>query len=72
MPRRVALLVATYEYEDSMLEQLKGPAQDVEVLANVLSDPNIAGFDVDVLINQPHYVVGETMATSTKIGDVTI
>jgi uncharacterized caspase-like protein len=46
-----------------MLEQLKGPAQDVEVLANVLSDPNIAGFDVDVLINQPHYVVGE------KIGD---
>jgi hypothetical protein len=61
VPRRVALLVATYEYEDSMLEQLKGPAQDVEVLANVLSDPNIAGFDVDVLINQPHYVVGEAI-----------
>ena len=31
------------------------------MLANVLSDPNIAGFDVDVLINRPHYVVGEAI-----------
>jgi YVTN family beta-propeller protein len=59
--RRRALLVATYEYEDTGLRQLTSPAQDAEALAEVLEDPAIAGFEVQVLINQPTSRVGEAI-----------
>ncbi|WP_432938293.1 caspase, EACC1-associated type [Kribbella sp. CA-253562] len=62
MARRLALLVATYEYEDSGLRRLTSPAQDAEALAAVLADPEIAGFDVRTLINQPTHRVGEAIA----------
>lgn len=58
MSRRVALLVATHEHEDPGLAQLTAPAADAEALAAVLRDPAIADFDVTVLVNEPHYVVG--------------
>ncbi|WP_410793447.1 caspase, EACC1-associated type [Kribbella sp. C-35] len=61
MGRRRALLVATYEYEDAGLRQLNTPAQDAEALADVLEDPAIAGFEVQVLINQPTSRVGEAI-----------
>jgi hypothetical protein len=60
--RRRALVVATYEYADGGLRRLAAPAQDAESLADVLKDEAIAGFDVTMLVNQPHYVVGEAIA----------
>jgi uncharacterized caspase-like protein len=59
--RRLALLVATYRYQDAGLRQLTAPGHDAESLAEVLRDPEIAGFDVTILINKPHYVVGDAI-----------
>jgi hypothetical protein len=61
MGRRLALLVATYQYQDTGLRQLTSPAHDAEALAAVLRDPDIAGFEVTTLINEPHYRVGEAI-----------
>ncbi|TCC55120.1 hypothetical protein E0H73_36630 [Kribbella pittospori] len=62
MGRRRALLVATYDYADTGLRRLTAPAQDAEALAEVLADPVIAGFDVQMLINEPTHRVGEEIA----------
>jgi hypothetical protein len=43
MGQRRALLVATYEYEDTGLRRLAAPERDVEALAEVLEDPAVAG-----------------------------
>lgn len=61
MGRRYALLVATYAYQDEGLRQLTAPAHDAEALADVLSDPDIAGFEVTTLVNEPHHRVGEVL-----------
>ena len=59
--RRLALLIATYQYEDTGLRRLTAPAHDAESLAAVLRDQDIAGFEVTSLINEPHYRVGEAI-----------
>jgi hypothetical protein len=59
--RRVALIVATYRHDDPTLRQLVAPSADAEALAGVLSDPDVAGFKVKVLINEPTHVVGEAI-----------
>jgi YVTN family beta-propeller protein len=59
----VALLIATYDYQDAGLRQLTAPAHDAEALAAVLRDPGIAGFEVTALINEPHYRAGEAIAS---------
>src|ERR687894_1474660 len=59
---RRALVVATYEYADAGLRRLAAPEHDAESLATVLGDPQIADFDVTMLVNQPHHVVGEAIA----------
>ncbi|MEU6348449.1 caspase family protein [Streptomyces sp. NPDC047072] len=61
MSRRLALLVATYEHDDPGLGRLTAPAHDAEALAEVLRDPAVAGFDVTLLVNEPHYRVGEAV-----------
>ncbi|WP_328475062.1 caspase family protein [Actinoplanes sp. NBC_00393] len=61
MGRRVALLIATYEYRDAGLRRLTAPAHDVEALTAVLGDPRIAGFEVTTLVNEPHHRVGEAI-----------
>ncbi|MFJ5259984.1 caspase family protein [Streptomyces sp. NPDC088387] len=61
MGRRLALLIATYDYQDSGLRRLTAPAHDAEALAAVLRDPRIAGFEVTSLTNQPHHRVGEAI-----------
>lgn len=58
VPRRLALLVATDSYEDPGLSRLVSPAADVEALASVLADPDVAGFEVTTLVNEPHHQVG--------------
>jgi CO dehydrogenase/CO-methylating acetyl-CoA synthase complex beta subunit len=55
---RLALIIASYEYQDDSLRRLVSPAQDAEALARVLRDPDIGGFDeVKVLINRPSHEV---------------
>src|SRR6266702_3487287 len=49
--RRLALLVATSAYNDPDLRQLRAPGHDATELAEVLRDPRIGGFEVQVLIN---------------------
>ncbi|GHE93450.1 caspase, EACC1-associated type [Streptomyces fumanus] len=61
MGRRLALLIATYRYQDAGLRQLTAPAHDAEALAAVLKDPDIAGFEVTTLINEPQHRVGEAI-----------
>ncbi|MGI9003862.1 MAG: caspase family protein [Pseudonocardia sp.] len=57
----MALLVATYQYQDSGLRQLTSPVHDAESLAAVLSDPVIADFEVTTLINEPYDRVGQAI-----------
>ena len=57
-----ALVVATYDYADGGLRRLAAPEHDADSFADVLKDEAIAGFDVTMLVNQPHYVVGEAIA----------
>jgi outer membrane protein assembly factor BamB len=49
--QRLALLVATSAYNDPDLKQLRAPGHDADQLAEVLRNPRIGGFDVQVLIN---------------------
>ena len=62
---RRALVVATYRYADRGLSRLAAPEHDAEAFAAVLEDLEIAGFDVTMLVNQPHHVVGEAIADPT-------
>jgi YVTN family beta-propeller protein len=58
---RAALIVATSTYRDTRLRGLVGAAEDARALASVLQDPQVAGFDVTVLLDEPHHVVGEAI-----------
>ena len=49
--RRLALLIATSEYSDPALRQLRAPGRDASDLAEVLADPQIGRFAVQTLIN---------------------
>lgn len=51
------MLVATYHYQDADLRQLTAPGHDAEALADALRDPDIAGFEVTILLNEPNDVV---------------
>ena len=55
--RRSALLIATYRYEDATLRQLTAPARDAEALADTLRNPEIADFDVTILVNEPYHII---------------
>jgi len=50
---RSALIVASNEYQDPGLSELRAPAVDADALAAVLSDPEIGGFDVRTLLSGP-------------------
>lgn len=49
--RRLALVVATDRYDDPTLHGLAAPAADAEALADVLGDPDLGGFQIEVLRN---------------------
>ena len=55
--RRTALVVAVDDYEHPGLRRLRSPAADAEALASVLGDPAVAGFDVQVVRNQPAHEI---------------
>jgi hypothetical protein len=58
---RSALIVASNEYQDPGLSELRAPAADADALAAVLSDPEIGGFDVRTVLNEPAHVVNEAV-----------
>jgi outer membrane protein assembly factor BamB len=53
---RSALIVASGEYADPALRRLRAPSSDAHALADVLSDPDIGGFEVRTLFNEPAHV----------------
>lgn len=55
--QRRALIVANDIYENEGLEQLLGPGADAAALAAVLGDTQIGDFDVQVVRNEPSYVI---------------
>lgn len=55
--QRRALIVANDIYENEGLKQLLGPGADAEALAAVLGDTQIGDFDVQVVRNEPSYVI---------------
>ena len=57
--KKSALIIANFQYEDQVLQQLIAPAQDAEALAAVLGNPDIGGFEVQTLLNEPSHVVSE-------------
>ncbi len=59
--RRLALIIASYEYQDDSLRQLVAPAQDAEALAQVLRDPGIGGYEVQSLLNEPSHEVTQAI-----------
>ncbi|WP_367319286.1 caspase domain-containing protein [Streptomyces sp. HUAS ZL42] len=54
---RHALIIANDSYEDRGLRQLRAPAHDAVALADVLHDPEIGDFDVEVVRNQPAHIM---------------
>ena len=55
--QRKALIIANDTYEHEGLQNLLAPAADAEALERVLGDPQIGDFAVDVVRNEPSYVI---------------
>jgi Caspase domain len=58
---RSALIVASDDYTDSGLRRLRAPAIDAQALTAVLRAPQIGGFQVRTLLNEPAYVISEAI-----------
>jgi len=57
--RRLALIVASSQFDDPDLHRLGAPDQDAADLARVLGNPTIGKFKVEMLINRPSHEVCE-------------
>ena len=57
--RRLALLIATSDYNDPALRQLRSPGRDARDLATVLANPEIGDFEVQTLVNASSGVLQE-------------
>ena len=55
--RRFALVVATSNYRDKSMRQLKAPGFDALALSKVLRDPDVGMFDLAVIRNRDSHVV---------------
>jgi hypothetical protein len=54
---RYALIVANGDYDDPKLRQLRAPAADAQALARVLGDPEIGGFEVSLVTDEPDHIL---------------
>ena len=61
-PSRLALVVATATYADPGFTRLRTPAQDAEDMIKVLADPDIGGFAVTPVLDQPEYEIRRKIA----------
>jgi chaperonin GroEL len=58
MGRRVALLIGNQVFsEESGLQPLRGPINDVDAIGHVLGNPELGGFEIRKLLDKPHYDV---------------
>ncbi len=55
--KRAALIVATDNYEDPDISQLRAPGQDAEALGRILANEEIGAFEVTALVNEPAHEV---------------
>ncbi|QDL07168.1 hypothetical protein DP114_03905 [Brasilonema sennae CENA114] len=55
--KRRALIIANNEFEDTHWQALYAPPQDAKALAEVLADPAIGNFEVEVLLNKSRHEV---------------
>ena len=62
MSSRSALIVANGDYESAKLRRLRAPSRDADALERVLRDPGIGDFDVELLRDQPEYVLRRRIA----------
>ena len=53
--------MASDDYLDPGLSELRAPTADAAALAAVLGDPEIGGFEVRTLLNEPAHVVNEAV-----------
>jgi hypothetical protein len=58
---RYALLVATGTYDNQALSRLRSPARDARELAQVLRDPRIGDFEVDMVVDGAHHQVTQAV-----------
>jgi acyl carrier protein len=58
---RSALIVASDTYTDPGLRKLRAPEADARALTAVLEDPDIGGFDVRTLLNEPAHEVNQAV-----------
>ena len=55
--QRKALIIANDAYEQEALRNLQAPGADAEALGRVLGDAQIGDFAVQVVRNEPSYVI---------------
>ena len=70
---RLALIIANDEYEQVALRNLMAPRADAEALGRVLGDPEIGHFAVQVVRNEPSYVIQakiEELFTESRSDDL--
>jgi hypothetical protein len=67
MTRRRALLVACADYGDPRLDRLRSPVHDVEVIAGLLGDPVIGGYDVRLLLDPTEHEVRLELARLLRL-----
>jgi hypothetical protein len=71
--QRKALIVANDQYEHGGLGHLLSPGADADALGGVLRDPQIGGFTVRVVRNEPAHVIGayiEDLFSDSRPDDV--
>ena len=71
--RRKALIVANDQYENEGLRRLFSPAADADALGRVLADPQVGGFDVQVVRNEAAHVISshvEDLFSDSRPDDV--
>ena len=61
--KREALIIANDQFEDTGLRQLEAPPQDAKSLARVLSNPEIGGFNVQILLNKSSDIIRKSVET---------
>jgi hypothetical protein len=58
---RRALILASSNYQDDEIRQLQAPHEDAVALARILEDPEIGGFDVKLMVNEPSFKVSQAI-----------
>ncbi len=67
MTKKYALRVGTSQYQDARIARLNTPETDVTTLARLLEDPQIGGFQVKLLLDQPTSQVMRELVLFLKV-----